>query len=251
MKNHHLCAALLTALLLTACASRRDASTRPETARGFSAQKWLEARWIMEVLTSAESGDRRLHVARWNQPVVVVANNGSESQRLALQQAINQLHAALAGAHSLTLAEPGTDLARSANIQVEFAPQKDWPALGEKWGLPISLSAASGMDGMQFVRWNGRIEIEAGIIVIGDGLTGDLLQHTLLEELFQTMGIRNDSGFYPDSIVYESGTDSGGQTRLSQRDQQLIRFLYRHVPPGTRPDGLARIIDEHWVYEVK
>ncbi len=240
----------MLALLLTACASKPAPSTKRAATRDFSAQKWLEARWIMEVLTSAEAGSRRLHVARWTKPVVVVANNGNETQLAALQQVIGQINAALDGAHPLTLAARGTDLGRSANVRVQFAPQKDWPALGKKWGMPVPLPDG-GLDGLQFVSWNEKIEIEAGVVVIGDGLKGDLLQHTLLEELYQTMGIRNDSGFFPDSIVYESDGDTGGRTLLSERDKKLIRFLYQHVPPGTRPDGLAKIIDEHWVYGVK
>lgn len=235
-----------SAMLLGGCATEQ-----PSAAGKFSTEKWLEARWVMEVLTTAEAGSRRLQVARWNQPVIVVAaNGGSDKQRQALQRAIDEVNAILNEFPRLTLATNGTALAATAQVQVEFAMQKDWPALGKKWKLPVPLPDG-GQDGLQFIRWNERSEINAGVIAIGGGLTDDLLQHTLLEELYQTMGIRNDSGFFPDSIVYESGDDTGGLTQLSERDKKLIRFLYQHVPPGTRPDGLARIIDEHWVYGVK
>lgn len=93
------------------------------------------------------------------------------------------------------------------------------------------------------------MEIEAGYVLVDDKLTNDTLRHTTLEELYQTFGVRNDSGFFPDSIVYESGKDTGGLTQLSERDKKLLRFLYQYVPTGTRPDALAKLIDQHWVYE--
>lgn len=240
-----LCASLGLLLLLSACASRPAALVRD-----FSTRKWLEARWIMEVLSSAEGGSRKLLVARWTKPVVVVAQNGTDVQRRVLGQAIAEISDALNGAHSISLATNGTDLARTAQIHVYFAPQKDWPALGRQWGIPMALPE-NGLDGVHFVRWNAKAELESSIIIIGAGLTGEMLQHTMLEELFQAMGIRNDSAFFPDSIVYESGDDTGGLTRLSERDKKLIRFLYQHVPTDTRPAALAGLIDEHWQFELQ
>jgi len=217
---------------------------------GFSAQKWLETRWIMEVISSAEMGDTKLQVIRWTRPVVIVAENGSPEQMKALEQAVAEIRLVLDGAHTVTLAAKGTDQAKTASVHVRFAANGDWESLAKGWGLNIG-RPPSGMDGAQFIRWNGRMEIEAGYVLIGEKLTGDLLRHTVLEELYQTLGVRNDSGFFPDSIVYESGGDTGGLNRLSERDKKLLRFLYQHVPTGTRPDALARLIDKHWVYGVK
>ncbi|MCD6049636.1 MAG: hypothetical protein K0Q55_1039 [Verrucomicrobia bacterium] len=247
MMNRSTLAALAITLFLTACASKPPTATVPHD---FSAQKWLEARWIMEVLTLGESGDRRLNVARWTKPVVMVANNGTEAQLSAVQQAFEEVRTALDGVHPFTLVTNGTHLAKTAPLRVYFAPLKEWPTMGKSWGLPAPLPD-KGLDGVHFVRWNENVEIEAGIIVIADELDPKKLQHTMLEELYQAMGIRNDSGFFRDSIVYESGGDTGGQLHLSERDKKLIRFLYQHVPPGTLPGELARLIDEHWVYGAK
>lgn len=236
-------AGFLVLALGAGCASKTGSSA-------FSAQKWLEARWIMEVCTKAEMGDSKLQVVRWTRPVVIVAENGSPEQLEALEQAVAEIRLALAGVHDVTLATNGTDLAKTASIKLKFSAGESWGEASKAWGLNIGKTAAN-MNGVQFIRWNGRVEIEAGYVLIGDKLTGDLLRHTVLEELYQTFGIRNDSGFFPDSIVYESGGDTGGLTRLGERDKKLLRFLYQHVPTGTRPDALAKLIDEHWVYGVK
>jgi hypothetical protein len=236
-------AGFLVLALGAGCASKTGSSA-------FSTQKWLEARWIMEVSTLAKVGDSKLQVVRWTRPVVIEAENGSPEQMEALEQAVAEIRLALEGVHTITLAAKGTDLAKTASMHVRFAESSDWETAAKGWGLNIGRQP-SGLDGAQFIRWNSRMEIEEGYMLIGNKLTPDELRHTTLEKLYQTFGVRNDSGFFPDSIVYESGGDTGGLTRLSERDKKLLRFLYEHVPTGTRPDVLARLIDAHWVYGVK
>jgi hypothetical protein len=230
-----LAGAALALLLLPSCATRRETT----------AQKWLEARWIMEVLNSGEAGDRRLQVVRWTKPPSLVLHECTTPQREAVERAVGQITEAFQGRLALSFATNSAVPMAQGQIHVHFAPVEQWPDLSKKWHLP---PLPGGQDGVFFVHWNDQFEIDAAVVLIREGLSPERLEHTALEELYQSFGPRNDSPFFPESVVYESGDDTGGQRYLSERDKTLLRFLYDHVPPGTRPDALAPLIDAHWPY---
>ena len=50
-------------------------------------------------------------------------------------------------------------------------------------------------------------------------------KHLLREELTQSLGLRNDSYTYPESIFYSNWTNT---TEYTELDKSLIDMLYNH-----------------------
>jgi hypothetical protein len=99
------------------------------------------------------------------------------------------------------------------------------------------------------LRWNSDYEIEkATVLIASDKLSGRRLQHFVLEELTQSLGLAGDSNRFEDSVFFENSPEKkyGSAVEFSTLDRQLIRFLYEHVPAGTPPVELGVLLERHW-----
>ncbi|MEE2826133.1 MAG: DUF2927 domain-containing protein [Planctomycetota bacterium] len=134
---------------------------------------------------------------------------------------------------------------QTATIQLHFVPLKEFETLAEAEGFKVS-----GSDwGVFYMRWNRFHEIESAVVLIAeDKLRGRRLQHFLLEELTQSLGMAGDSTRFKESVFYEDGGQRqfGTATELSELDRKLIRFLYEHVPAGTSPVELGVFLERFW-----
>lgn len=107
-------------------------------------------------------------------------------------------------------------------------------------GTQILGSGIPGLDGVTIdaawvhLWWNGNNDIRRGVIVFSDGLDGLVRRSTVLEEIYQSLGLLTDveSEWYTDrSIVSQQGTL---RTSLGKQD---IMALKRHYPTES-DDGI-------------
>ena len=85
------------------------------------------------------------------------------------------------------------------------------------------------------------------VILIQDCWAADdpFMQHLLLEEMTQSLGLMNDSPRFPESVVYETPTSSGSTTTLGDLDTRTIALLYS-LRPGARKCRVKRAIRQEW-----
>ncbi len=133
----------------------------------------------------------------------------------------------------------------SATIKLHFVPFKEFEPLAKAGGFEVS-----DLDwGVFYMRWNRYHEIESAIVLIADDkLNGRRLEHFLLEELTQSLGLAGDSSRFKESVFYEDldEREYGTAIELSDLDRKLIRFLYEHVQPGTSAVELGVLLERHW-----
>jgi hypothetical protein len=134
------------------------------------------------------------------------------------------------------------DPGRSADIEMIFAPRKEFPAIAAR----EQFHYVSGHPGFFSIWWNARHEIYRAVILIDAALGPERKAHFVREELVQSLGLANDSPQFRSSIFFEKGSDGGKARAFSALDRRLILFFYRHVRPGAGREEVRRAFTQHW-----
>lgn len=195
--------------------------------------------WAQTVALGAEFGASSRPVVRWNGPVRVSVAEGSPDPSLA--DAVAFLNAQVAGSGtSANLAAPADP---SAGVQVYFVPFARFSSLAQSHGFPY----VPGNFGYFYCFWDEGYTLKKAYILIAvDAIGPSKIRHFVLEELVQSFGLMNDSPTYPDSLFYSSGTAGGSASDPSPQDARLVRFLYRHLVPGSTRAGFQAAYSEVW-----
>ncbi len=182
---------------------------------------------VLSVLTSSEYGASRRRTVRWAHTPTVAVIGGDDAQRVLAARIIAHLSEALAPS-GLSLAP--IDSPDDADIRLYIAPPDALYAIADAEGF----SYVPGNDGLFWTFWNLRGQLTRAVVLVTDDYDASdpWLQHLMLEELTQSLGLMSDSPRFPESVVYETAHDAGHATALSPLDQQTLSLLYA-VRPGT------------------
>jgi len=201
-------------------------------------------RFVGEVLVGTEYGsslDDQVCVRWETRPRLSTFGDGSHHPAI-IKKTVDQINACLPSNRQIEILEAND---ATATIKLYFVPLKEF----DRFAKQESVSLSSSDWGAFFLRWNSAYEIEkATILIASDKLSGRRLQHFVLEELTQSLGLAGDSNRFEDSVFFEDWAEKkyGAVVEFSTLDRQLIRFLYEHVPAGTPPVELGVLLERHW-----
>lgn len=224
---------VLLLFLLGACVSPRPAVR-------------LELDWARTVLLGAESGDARTGVVRWAQPVRFLVVAAPVRMQLAAEEAFRQLQAVLRGVHELELHyvhESDPRVGQDGFVSIFPTAPRNAGVLAARYDAqPPSATA----DGWFTIVWNLRFELTRAVVFVDPLLDEHWLRHTVLEEMFQSLGPSNDSPRIRDSLLFEGGAAVGSHTRLARVDQQVLSLLYHDLRPGDTARDIERAMLQSW-----
>lgn len=206
----------------------------------------LEVEWARSVLLGAESGDVRTGVVRWERPVHFLVVAAPVRMQLAAERAFGQLQAVLRGVHRLQLEHVyATDprIGQDGYVTIFPTAPRDAAELAKKHDAQVPSQSA---DGWFTIVWNLHYELTRAVVFIDPELDERWLRHTVLEEMFQSLGPSNDSAHIRDSLVFEGGLAVGSHTRLARVDQQVLSLLYDVLKPGDTAREIERAMLRSW-----
>lgn len=193
---------------------------------------------VLSVLTSNEYGSRRRYTVRWADSPSMAIIGGSDAHRqltIALAAELSEIIAPLAIS---IVAEPD-----QADIRLYFDDRAALAEIARAEGFEF----VPGNAGLFWGWWDDRGRLSRMVILIQDrwGADDPFMQHLLLEEMTQSLGLMNDSPRFPESVVYETPSTSGSTTALGDLDTRTIALLYS-LRPGARKWRVKRAIRRDW-----
>lgn len=201
-------------------------------------------RFVGEVLVGTEYGSpfKDQVCVRWEtRPRLSTFGDGSHHPAV-VKKTVDQINSCLPSTRQIEILEANDP---SATIKLYFVPLKEFDRFAKEEKVQVSSSDW----GVFFLQWNGAYEIEKAVVLIAsDKLSGHRLQHFIIEELTQCLGLAGDSNRFEDSVFFENLTAKkyGSAVEFSSLDRKLIRFLYEQVPAGTGPVELGVLLERHW-----
>ena len=193
---------------------------------------------VLSVLTSNEYGSSRRYTVRWSDSPSMAIIGGSDAHRqlaidiaAELSEVIDPL--------SISIVDDPAD----AEIRLYFDDHPALVAIARSEGFEF----VPGNAGLFWGWWDTRGRLSRMVILIQDRWAADdpFMQHLLLEELTQSLGLMNDSPRFPESVVYETTASSGSATTLGDLDTRTLTLLYS-LKPGARKCRVKRIIRRNW-----
>lgn len=194
-------------------------------------------RWV-EAITLDKS---KKVCSRWvTKPRLSIFGATSEQSRV-LAESVDHVNEALAETpFQIQLIEENN---LKTDICIHFTPVTEMAKVAEKHGFRYV-----GSDKDYFwIFWNGRREINRGVILLAPDLEGRELWHSSVAMLCRVLGVRNQSKELPDSIF----SGSRNIQQLSPADKKLLVFLYNHVQPRDGEEQLRTAFWTHWPIDTK
>ena len=68
----------------------------------------------------------------------------------------------------------------------------------------------------------------------------------MIQELYHSLGVVNDSPYFPSSVLFEDSDGGSSATALAMVDRKLLKLLYAYLKPGDREADLRRAFDLYW-----
>ncbi|MFT5685764.1 MAG: hypothetical protein ACI8RZ_006718 [Myxococcota bacterium] len=193
---------------------------------------------VLSVLTSSEFGSSRSRTVRWDHSPALAIIGGTPQQRQLAEDISQTLSEAIA-----PLSIHLTDDPDAADIRLYF----DRPGALREIAIEEGFTFVPGNSGLFWCWWDLRGRLTQTVILIEDtsAANSSWMQHLMLEEMTQSLGLMNDSTLFPQSLFYETTASSGTATSLSELDVKTIALLYG-VRPGTREGRLRRVLRRRW-----
>lgn len=189
---------------------------RPESAREG---KLMALECLMDCAFSAEYGDERSTLLRWESPMTVYV--GGRCTREDLRQ-VDEFLMELSFRVPLLPPIERVEYVSQADITLFFVPK-------ERMGDYVK-GYVPGNDGFVTYYYRDDVIYSAEIAIASDATTQAERNGILREELINGLGLGNDQYRYSDSVIYESY--NAAQT-LSEVDWLMLNMLYSpYVRPG-------------------
>ncbi len=214
-------------VLLMGCAPRRRRPQQRPTATPLPTDVFdyfLEISLMWEFAEEQQSPV----VYKWlTDPAIRVHGQPSESDIAELRRVVSELNGLV---DTIDISVTSSTL---ANINMHFIPKKD---------IPFETYHEDNAVAFFRIWWEGNAIFKAEIYISSDLSTNER-RHNIREELTQSLGLRNDSPAYPDSIFYERNGISSSVTEYADVDRACIALLYRDdVKPGMTREELREVI---------
>ncbi len=206
-------------------------------------QKDKEWEFVRTVLLTTEDGNDPAPIVRWTKtPLYYVHADDAEFRHL-VRETLDHVNAAIGDNHP--------------KARLTVTPDDDWDASVakapferlEKFYQNIGCddghwTPANGVNCVVYDIRNHQIEL--AFILVADDLSDSHLRGVLLEEIYQSFGISNDHGVFPESINYEDEQAVTVRPDLAPIDRKILHFLYGHLEPGDDEATVRAQFDKHW-----
>jgi len=188
-----------------------------------------------------EASARAKVVAKWQEPLrITVKGHHKELHINYLREHLKTVRE-LTGL-SLAAVEPGSN---PENVTLIFVPRIQMSKISVNTVDPKTIQTLSGPGSCYFLSFRDPPDtILRSVIVINNERTSRAINHCLLEETVQSLGLPNDSNLIRPSVF----SDLDSETELTRSDRILVQTLYdpRLLPGTPREQALvvARTIIE-------
>lgn len=183
---------------------------------------------------TSEYGDTdRNTLIRWEEPLSIYVRGAYTTQDMTtLTEFLNELSNSVPGLPAIAFASSENE----ANVVISFVPLVEM-ALNlttyepGNWGLMNCFSEDTG--------------IRYGLIAIATDVTEqEDRNHLIMEEFVNMLGLTNDLGFAPDSIIYQPYTRTQA---LSAMDYEMLNLLYSpYLLSGMKEDEARQALFENY-----
>lgn len=122
----------------------------------------------------------------------------------------------------------------------------------EKSFLELQKTAQCDVPGVEFAGFSCTSflpesgELFNAVIMILDDSNVDEIKGTLVEEIYQSLGVPNDHDKFRNSINYEDEHGASLLTELGMIDKKTLVFLYKYLEPGDDEAMVKEKFDKHW-----
>ncbi len=195
--------------------------------------------FVKDVLLGDELGIDVGSVEKWREPVVFHVSVGDGKTKRMTRRAIAEIDAALHGTGMGVGEGPS-----GSNVVIEFRPLRDLSKTKALHGCPnvptYDAFACTWHENDQTTR--------RGVIAVRSDMPDEEIYSALVEEMVQTLGPRNDSTVFRDSLFYQDhlGFAPDWPKQFATRDKKLLRFLYLHLEPGDDAATVKAKFDRYW-----
>lgn len=202
--------------------------------------------YISDVILKAEYGDSPGVCRLWKSSPTLYVEGGGEDHRKLLNDAVSHLNEVLEGTEFRLEVAWDKELSHAdgPHIRVMFADRADYDDIKKREGLDIP----SDVHAFFWIYWNENREITRAIVVLPVNPISNRLEHLVMEEITQSLGLSGDSQVFENSLFYENKSRRayGTAVRLSPLDQKLLHFAYTHLKPNMGPGDVAIPLLNHW-----
>lgn len=197
----------------------------------------LCAEWdYVEELLLEGSEDRR--IVRWQRDPLVATNSTNPRNLQIVAGAISEMNKMLEGSGIQMSFE--SDAQEQADINLFFLGRQGYGSLTEELGIgDRTLGFAQTENDAQ-----GNI-VQANV-VISDFLQDGETWGVVLHELGHALGITGHTDRFHSSLFFEDYRTGAFSDGYSARDRNLIKFLYRELPPGSDEAKVRSIFNASW-----
>lgn len=192
-------------------------------------------RFIGDVVYEVEAGDRDKYFKRL--PANLKLNHHCDA---AHQQLCDTRLKPFLEATSVSIESPADSSAPVATLDVYFGDSKSMETKAAEISKEITTTR-----GFTYWKWwdTNNVTTRAVIMICTDRFNGPELEDKLIEQLLGVFGLPSTSNAADNSCMAEHEKTF---TALQPLDQAVLKFLYTHVPAGTRPADLNKLVREAW-----
>lgn len=214
-------------------------SAHAEPAISDDEQEWL---FVRQVLLTSEFEPSEMRISRWNEPPKILAYLEENTRSEEIKAAVDKLNRNLSGlGYGTTLT---TIPVEDADIVIGIMPQssmkKVWAAYscGTFFQHKVAGASCLRIDEAAF-------SINSALVLVEKDQNDASIESTILEELYQSLGVHNDHQMYPESLTYD-GPDRNHHVDLAPIDKKVLIFLYKYLQPGDDEATVRRKFDQYW-----
>ncbi len=200
----------------------------------------LDAEWrfVEEVVLQPTPGGKHPLVVRWTTPPKIGLVNATAEDAAFVRRFVATLDEVL-GESGLSVQLVA---ASESNIQVYFAARAMFDRLASNLGAKPH-PPATGF----YLIWPGeRLDIATAVAVVGADSSATERQAATVHQLAHVLGLRGDSGVFPESAVFSEGANRSSATTLAPIDRKLLRLLYTNLSPADGWRDLRTAYRRHW-----
>lgn len=213
----------------------------PHAAFGADAQG-AERDWafVRQVLLTYEFKKGSGNIYRWLKSPKYYAFLKHPSQNGAVRRAIDEIDAVLDDIRVTLVSKRSVKYDALISVIAQSEMQRIWAAAG------CGEFFKHEVDGATCIHVDAETDTIDSVLILIDEDQDEYAQASaLLEEIYQSFGVRNDHRIYRESLTYD-GADRIHRITLAPIDKKVLVFLYKYLEPGDDEATVRRKFDAHW-----
>ncbi len=210
------------------------------TVEAYRAYLRLDPEWrfVEEVILQPAPGGARPMVIRWTtSPRIALVNAVAEDDAF-VRTVLPTLNEVLDGSGvSLRLAAAG-----EGDVQLYFAKRPTFERLARNFEAEPFPPVA----GFHLI-WPGeRFDVATAVAVVSAELGDAERRAAIVHQLLHVLGLRGDSGVFPESATFSEAERRSTATALAPIDRRLLRLLYMNLEPADGWSELRAAYRRYW-----